>query len=405
MKRVSVIGISVATAALIIGGCGSSSSGPSAPSEIKAATSIDLATVESALSMLYNGGITAASAPASTMKAAVADIKTAIQAKVAAGSGSGENSYSYTYDCQISGTRTNSYESSYDYPAEGGWTETYKYTYRYDHCIDNSSATINGEPANRYFENGTYSYTNSATYSIDSNMSKETWSWSDNRSYGYDNNETTTSRTYTRKNNGKETWEADGDYFDATGVPAWSDTWHYSGSDKRVDINSSGKVSGGERNVYNETWTDSGAQDNSHYKTMADGFYSHYETDANGVESLTGGEYYNNFVMEVYANGSEENITISGTYGTTCLGGSVTFKTDPVVQSNQDDYFDGDGLHGNNVLPYAGTVTVSGSGSATVGFDANASMYSTVTIVAPDGNATYSRWDDIPAGTCSAMMP
>ena len=401
MKYVSLVGISVAAAALIMSGCGSSSSsGPSAPSEIKTATTIDLATVGSALSMLYNGGITAAGAPASKVKTAAADIKAAIQAKVAAGGDSGQSSYSYTYECGISGTYTYSQEQTYDYPADGGWTETYVYSYKYDHCIDNTSTTVNGEPVNRSFDNGLYSYSYSGTYNVDNNMTKENWKWSDNRSWGYDNNETSTSRTYTAKNTGQQTWEADGEYYDATGVPEWSSTWDYSGSYKRVDVNSSGDVNGGYRNVFNETWTDSGAQDNSHYKTMVNGFYTEYDTDSSGVESLTWNEYYKDFVFESYMSGSEENITVNGTYGTTCLGGTVKFKTNPVVQSNQDDYFDGDGSHGSNVLPYAGTVTVSGDGSATVGFDANASMYSTVTITAPDATATYSRWSDIPVGSC-----
>ncbi|WP_345984767.1 hypothetical protein WCX49_09040 [Sulfurimonas sp. HSL-1656] len=402
MKYVGLVGISVAAAALIMSGCGSSSSsGPSAPSELKTKATVDLSTVENALALLGSGSITAAS-PAS---AAVAKVKTAINVKAAAAAGSGQDSYSYTYDCGISGTYSYSWETTYEYLDNGGWTETYKGKYSANHCIDNYSTTINGEPTNRRFENGGGSYSHIATYSSDANMSKETWAWSDNHSYGYDNNETTTSRTYTYVSSGKETWEADGDYFDAAGVPAWSDTWQYVGTNKRVDVDSNGDVIDGWRDVFNEKWTEMGAQDGSHHKTMVDGFYSYYETNASGVESMTGGAYYNDFVVETYTSGSEDNITISGTYGTSCLGGAVTFSTNTVVQSNQDDYFDGGGAHGSDVLPYAGSVSVSAGGSAMVDFDANASMYSTVTISATDGNATYSSWSDIPVGTCGSMMP
>ena len=134
---------------------------------------------------------------------------------------------------------------------------------------------------------------------------------------------------------------------------------------------------------------------------MANGFWAYYDTNASGVESLNGFDYYNDFKLEADMSGSEENLSISGTMGTTCLGGTMTFATNPVVQQNQDDYFDGDDSHGSNVLPYTGVFSVSGGGhSATVTFEHNASNYTTATIAAPDGNATYDRWSDLAVGAC-----
>lgn len=402
MKYVGLIGLSVVAATFIMSGCGDdSSSGPSAPADLTSLTEVNVSSVQNAIAFLGWFSPMSASAPKTKAAEQIAAIKTEIATKIATIKDSGGDSYSYTYDCSISGTWGYSYKSTYDYKTDGSWTETYTSTYQANNCVDNYSGTVNSEPVNRYFQNGNNSYSRSATYNSDANMSNETWQWSDNYSYGYDNNGTKTSRTYTYQSNGNETWSADGEYFDATGNPSFTDTWNYVGTRKRVDVNSSGAVNGGERDVFNEHNTWSGTQDGNYGKRTMHGFYAEYSTDSAGVETITGGEYFDNFVMEYTTSGNETNATISGKAGSLCLGGSMNFSTSPIIQQNQVDYMNDLNNTGGDVLPYAGVLTMKGDGgTGTVTFAADATMHTSATVVAPDGNATFGRWSTLAVGAC-----
>lgn len=404
MKKVELLSLSVVTAALIMTGCSDddSSKGASAPSEATTPIEINSTTAQNVAALLRNAG-GGPMAPAKSEQ--LASIKTRVAALKASGSDSGTD----TYDCDISGTWTSAYSSTWTESPDGSWNSTYTGTDSYKNCVDNYSGTNDvGDDLNMRVQNGTYKWSNTGEYNSDTNRSKDSWSATNNMVDSRENNETSASRVYTSSDSYSATEEADGEYIYASNVTR-SYSYNVNGEYKRVDTNTSGDVVYGYRYEYgNMTQTQEEIMD---YDLMeyvqstisANGFYSDYDTNSTG-EYLADSAYFKNFVMSWSSDGANEgNMTVSGTVGESCLGGSVTLATAPVIQENQVDYFDGSDATGSNVLPYAGTLSMTGSATATLSFDADDTNHTTATVSIGDNNDTYTGWNTLAVGACSSF--
>ncbi len=402
MKKIELLGLSAVTAALIMTGCSSDSDNkssiPSAPAEATTPLEINTTTVQNVMALLQNGG----GGPMSSQLAK-------IQAKVAALKASGNENSTDSYNCDISGTWTSTYTASWSDSPDGSWSSTYAYTDTYNNCIDNYSGTNDvGDELNMRVQSGTYSWVNTGEYNSDTNRSKDSWSGTSNIVTSYENNETSASKVYTSADSYSGSREADGDYVYASNV-SYSSSSFISGEYKRVDTNTTGDTVYGYRYVYgnyktsNEETMDYNIGEYVHSKLTADGHYTNYDTNSSG-EYLDYSHYFKNFVMESTSDGANENnMSANGTIGDTCLGGSVTLSTAPVIQENQIDYLDGSEATGLNVLPYAGGASMTGSTTAAISFAADDTNHTSATVTIGETNTTYVRWSDLAVGDCSGL--
>ncbi len=404
MKKVELLSLSAVTAALIMTGCSSDDNnkgGAIPPSEISGVVEMNATSAKNAIYALTNGG-----ASMTARRAA----RQALAAKLAPALASGSDNASYTYDCDISGSYSYTYASSYTgEPWNSGngesWSNDYAYSYNYNNCVDNYSTTITidgvNEPVTQRTYNGTYAYTGHSEYNADTNMSKDAYSGSDNYTDARENNETLTSRVYTYNTTYSSTGESEGEGWTGSADATYKYTWKQNGEYSRLDTNSTGSIRDGYKYVYgNQSGTDEGVQDYSSGTYTENGFYTRYDVNASGELEFDYGYNFDHFTMTYSEAGNESNNTVSGGYGDECLGGTVTFATAPVVQENQADYFDGDGLTGSNVLPYAGGVTMTGTSTASVAFTSDDTNHTSALLSVDGSDENLTRWSDLAVQNC-----
>ena len=411
MKNLELLGLSVVAAALIMTtGCSSSddssspASGPSAPSEIGAAMDMNGTSAKNAIYAIKDGNASPAARRAAR-RAASAKRKAAHRVSGINGSGSG----SYTYDCDISGSYTYSYSEKNvgdTYNSDGtSWSDDYTESDNFNNCMDENSNNVNGEPTNIEVRNGTLSYTYHDEYNADSNKSTELYSETKNYTRSYENNETnnSTSKVYTYNRSLIENsyWDGVWNQDRVSAEATWNDTGSENGEYSKVDTNSTGSRISGYKEVYgNLSASEEGVQDDSHGKYTANGFYAQYDINASGEWELNEGQNYNNFSMKYSDAGNENNISISGGYGDECLGGTVTFNTNPGIQENQDDYLDGDGSTGDNVLPHAGAITMTGTSTASVAFTSDDTNHTSALLNVDGADTNVTRWSELSVRHC-----
>ena len=386
----SLIGMSVATAALLVTGCGSSSSGDTidgtsggtsgdaAINSVKQPTEMTDQNVTNVLNFLrdqfrqFGGGeLTKVAA----LKAKIQEVQDANYA-VAAGE---------PIPCEISGTETYT-ETQID----GGWKDEWVW----DNCVETVSfpPSIDGIELNIMTSNGSRSFMYS--YSDDGNRSIDTYSGADNYTQVYENNETeTVSRTYTRQMSGEGTYEWNDTYY--------SSTMRQDGMEMQVDVNSTGDTIPVSKNVAENFITENYERaDGSEGFMSADGGMSYY-WQGTAEDAI----YFNNFKYEWSRVNQEKTVLINGTAGSLCLGGSVSATTTTAMKENQVDYSSSTSDLESDVLPYAGGLSLSGADSvtATVGFDTNDTNHTSATVTIGDGEPnTYTSWSEMTSGwTCS----
>ena len=170
---------------------------------------------------------------------------------------------------------------------------------------------------------------------------------------------------------------------------------------KRTDA--AGKVSSSYKNVYgNQTGSEEGVQDDSKGTYRENGFYARYN-DYNKTSDewqFDNGYSYTNFVATWSNTGDESEFTVNGQASSECLGGNVAFKTTTLVQENQMDYFDGDNNNGSDVLPYAGGISMTGTGTATVAFSSDDTNHTSALLSASGTEETLTHWSELAIGDC-----
>lgn len=397
MKKIEIVGLSVVSAALLLTGCGSSSdskSSPTAPSDVTAPLAMDLNATKNVMALATQGiGIFRAS---SKVSAIAENVKT----KALAISDAGGDSGTETFDCTVSGTRTQSWNTSWS-ETDAGWSETVSETTTYNHCVDNYNTTINGEDTNLRTYNGSSTYSRTGEYDNVEDVSKMSISGSDNYTETYESNETLTSRTRTSTGTINLNEEADGTWLMSTSEPAYNFSIALNITDNSTDVNSTGSTVGGEEVIYALTMTSEGLQDDTYGKDTANGFYSAYDINSSGDKVLMYSDYFGNYMEEYTSDGANEhNMTVTGTRGSTCLGGSVTVATNLTIQENQQDYQDENNNTGSSVLPYSGVITLTGTGASMITFDHNETNNTSATVSIDDVNTTFGTWGTLADGPC-----
>ncbi len=392
MKNIELLGISAAAAVLILTGCSDDSNGdsePSAPSEVTQAADMNISQTKTVISFIQDGGIMAGSPRLAVMKASLV-------AKADSLPGSGGGSGTETTDCEISGTKVHTWKSEWIQSDDGSRSDNYSDTYTYNNCIDGSSTTVQSETMTQYVQKGSLSFYGSQTYNSDSaligRIERQTFN---NYSERYESNTSLTSRTTTND----YTFEM------KIGIePAivQSQTLSVKGTaEQDVETNSTGHIVDGLTGSYNLTQTVEEGDD--HEKVAINGFYAVYDINASG-SFINESRYYKDYLLEfTHDTSNDSNITVSGTLGNTCLGGSVTLSTNPVIRENSVDYFDGDDKNkssGGDVLPYTGAMSIVGMTNATVTFDTNETNNTSAFIQAGETNATAYFWNDLDERTC-----
>jgi hypothetical protein len=419
MKKFELLGLSLITAALVMtSGCSSDDddgkSGPSAPSEITQGVELNTSATNNAMALL---GVAMDDMP----ELAPARLTPRLSAlKVARSSGS-ENS-TVTYPCEISGTYTitNNSKSTGDSdktPPES-WSEESHNSKTYDNCVDNySGVNFSGDALDQVVRNGVLSAESNidedgdegeeadigfmddyAEYNSDTNRSKLRNSLNMSYSEIYRSSTTEATITSTYDFAFSVTSEFDGTDADRKDINI-TDSLSVNGSVEKYQTNAAGeRVAGvGERIIYGD------------YKQVSErlyvparstgtlhinGFYTLYETNSTGEHLIEGG-YFNNYHVESVKVGDEQETTISGTIGDTCLGGSITVAVDPVIKDNEVTYPD--------QLPYAGKATLKGSNTSTVTFSINSGdpTKTQATVQVDDGPLTqFDDWASLATGEC-----
>jgi len=408
MKKISLIGVSAVTAALLVSGCGSSSSssgsgavaGDDVIKSIQEPIIIDENTTKITLGLLeeeflnFGGGI----------PRKVAKLKANFKAMVEEANFALEG----PEDCSVSGTReyTNRViaDEEYLYSEEDSWT--------YDNCVDSGSyGTVDGVPLNLSTQNGTQTYTYSYGYDVDSNTSRDSYSGADNYTQTYENNETAVvSRTYTYQSTSEYKTESTGEepYWNIDPETAGEGafvrrTWMEDGTRMSEDINASGETVSSWKDVAeNFSAEEYELVDGSAGSRTINGGMVYYQ---DGVSN--GGSYFDNYTVEWTRMNNEKTMNINGTAGSTCLDGSVSVQTTAIMKENQVDYFDGEGSDGSDVLPYTGSVTLTGADSTTanVVFDTNDINETSATVtIGSDANQTYYYWSALADDSCSIQF-
>jgi len=386
MKRIELLTLSVVTATLIMStGCSSDdddnkASGPTAPSEVSTPVELNASVARNAMALIYwNGGV-----------------KPSPVRKGNPGGNDGNTSEGGTEvrDCDISGTETTTYSYIETDDGNGGGSEIDTESVQYDNCIDNDES-----PYDTRTYNGTYTWTDEESYDAKSDTHVNRTYTFDNYTDFRENNNSKISERVTYSNYMMEEKEISKEE-----ISFAQQIMNYDGEYKKVLTNDDGNVTGGERTVYGALSMTIELVKNDHNalvskKFTANGFESNYETNSTGDETLEDGIYVSNYMIHWYKpdyenNSNEEAVSVSGTIGGTCLGGSITISTDPLVRSNHNDYFDKDGHQGSSVLPYSGQQHISGTNSATVAYDFNSTMNTSATVTIGNESKKYGTWSE-----------
>lgn len=383
MKPTYLLGLSVAAAAILFSGCGSSDDAVAnpaaitAPDEVKQAIDLNQSTIQNIMAYIrYSAGSAAIPAP---QKAPQPDSNV---------------TGTYTYDCGLAGTSTSTYVNTYLNEDDGSWTSKYDYTDTYDNCTYSTTYSPGSFTANRRTLNGTQHYYYGTHYDNATGVTHYFNGGNDNYTNVYDNNETDlglTSYTYANTLTGNHIYYPDGS----------GRTDERDGERSNLDINATGDIVGGSRYTY-DRYTIVLSQTSSSEEFTANGSFTRTNYNPDGTSYLNTADYYEKFAFSS-AGATQQNITISGKVGTLCLGGSVSFATDQIVREDQVNYLDENNVSGSNVLPYSGTVTLTGTSQATVIFDNNVTHTNAVVHIG-DTNATYGGWSTLATGPCGGIM-
>jgi len=400
MKKMELLGLSVVTAALIVStGCSSSdddsSSGPSAPSEITQAVEMNVSVAQNAMALVSNNVNSLPELAPARVHARLAALK-ARSSEIGSGT--------QTYNCDVSGTYTEewSYKTTGDVDTEPNksWSQEDNYSESYDNCIDDySGVNFVGDELDERIKNGIYEYHAYSEYNSETNQSKG--SYSSSNTVLKVKRSTTTKATITDMSNDNMSFEITYDGIDEerTDINA---TIAYSlngTADEMYHTDASGaKVAGiGERRVENFMFSSERVYTpaKSTAKLNINGFNTQYDTNSTG-EHVIDGAYFSNYHVENTKMGDEETITISGTVGNKCLGGSITVSVDPIIKDNDILYHE---------LPYSGNIVLSGSNKTAIEFsvdDDTASPKTTkATMSVDDGPATvFTTWSTLATGKC-----
>ena len=395
MKKIELLGLSLITAALVMTtGCSDDdddkkASGPSAPSEISTPVELNASVARNALALVFEDG----SISPAPMREPDRD-------------GPDENSSESStrvIDCDISGTMTITRSSVFTSTREVDWSGVITESKQYDNCMDND------DEYDTRTRNGMESTTQEKSYTeeTDTNMRRE-YIYRDYSDFHEDNNthrsDKTTYTAYT-----KEKIETYQDSIERSTTYRLED-----GERKAIERDAEGTILNGEREYYGTiNMTRERINDISEDVTV-NGFFAMYDVNATGGEKIIEGGYYSDYRVHWYepdtGNGSdshEEAITVDGTIGNLCLGGSITISTAPVVHSNQYDYFDKDGnapgsAKSSTVLPYSGQQHISGANSATVTYDFNSTKNTSATVTIGSESKVYGTWSEFLAdNNCS----
>ena len=404
MKNIELLTLSIATATLLVStGCSSdddsspAASGPSAPSEISTPVELNASAARNALALVFNNHRIR---PAGGLPPPPVD-------------GNSSNSGTSVRDCDISGTETTTGAETQSDLGNGSWSSVETETTTFDNCIDNSDNLS----YDTYTQKGSDSYSYESNYNADTDLTSSVNSYSDNYSAAYENNTTQLSETRTYSSYTKESTNIYKGDTRSGWLPRTKSTYTVNGEYERVDTDADGKAIDGYRNVYGayskvrEYVYHDGSETSKKY--TINGFRSYYDTNSTGDESLDRGHYFTNYVIHWYQpdseNTREEAVTVSGTIGDLCLGGSITIATSPVIHSNQYEYFDKDGSasgdwsFSSSVLPYSGKQSISGSNSATITYDYNGTKQTSASVTIGDDTQVYGTWAELLAdSTCGA---
>jgi hypothetical protein len=405
MKKINLIGMSVVAAGLLVSGCGSSSSssssdtGDAAINSIKQPIVIDENNTKITLGLLEEEFTRFGQGIPLKLAKAKANFKAVQEASFAMESGVPVES-----NCTVSGTETETYTYT---ETETGYTDEWAYVY--DNCVESGSyGSIDGVDLNRYTKNGTQTYSYSEGYDVDTNTSRDSYSGADNYTQVYDNNETAVvSRTNTYQSTSEYKTESSGEepYWNLDPETAGEGafvryTYMEDGMNSYEEVNASGDAVGSWKNVAeNFSEVDESLIDESAGTRTLNGGIVYY---SDGIARE--GQYFDNYVVEWTRMNNEKTMNINGTAGTTCLNGSVSVQTTAAMKENQVDYFDGGGSTGSDVLPYTGSVSLTGANSVTadIVFDTDESNNTSATVtIGSDAPETYTYWSDLADDSCS----
>ena len=406
MKKLELLGLSVITAALIVStGCSSDDddgdSKPSAPAEISKGVELNTSVTRNAMALL---GTSMDDMP--DLSAARLTPKLSIL-KVAKSSDS-ENTTG-NFPCEVSGsvtvTRTSTSTGDEESYPEKSWSNEEQTTYTLNDCVDNySGVNFAGDALNEVLMIGTVQFSEYEGYNSDTNRSKSSSSLSDHYSAIFQSSSTKATITEIIDYNESDEMEFDGPS-NSVDINATTE-YRVNGTYERYHTDTNGaRIAGiGERGVYGDYVSSAERIVTSAKKSTAtlyqNGFFSEYETNSTG-EHVVYGKYFNNYRVETVKVGDESNITMSGTVGGKCLGGSVTVAVNPVIQENPILYPD---LGPNDpALPYAGKATLTGSNTATVTFSVNSSdkTKTRATVQVDDGlSIPFENWSSLAKGEC-----
>jgi len=404
MRRLELVGLSVITAALVLtAGCSddedNKSSGVSAPSEITKGVELNTSVTTNAMGAVLKTIINDLpdQAPARLIS------KRAKQIALSSGS----SNSTITTPCEVSGSitvsNTTTESGDRDDKPEEGWTYEQHIDITYDNCVDNfSGVNFVGDALDEEFGNGTEQYVTYSEYNKDTNRSRDNFSSSTDYSIVQRSSTTEATVTRTFQDNFSGEMVTDGMNFGADDVNT-STNWTESGKSEfyHTDVNGNRVPGIGTRDE-----SDLHATSEHIYTTAKststlyiNGFVASYETNSTG-EHLIEGEYYNNYNIESIKIGDEEEITVSGTIGGSCLGGSVTVSVNPVIKSN--DVLYPDLGPSNPALPYAGQATLTGSNTATVTFsvDSSDNTKTQATVKVNETQSVFTDWNTLATGKC-----
>ena len=407
MRRPETVVLSSAAAVLIMmvgcsdDGSTTSPSGPAIPSEISAALEMNATSARNAIYAIKAGG----AAPAVRRAPPSAAAQTDLLMRVA----NGTDSSTSTYSCDISGSHTHIYSYGFSGVPRAGtgesWSEEEKNIDIYDNCIDiqSSSILIAGvaETVNIRRRNGRKERSYQDAYNADTNITTHITFESNDYTTIDENNQTLTSRTYTSTHTRRFSSKEDGETWTGTASAAWSTTTSDDGEIVTLDTNSSGILRQGNRLLYGAlTIEQEGRQDYSWGRSSRNGFFARYDINSSGDLQLSSTYRFVSFVSEFSSSAQEYNLSVNGSYGDECLGGTVAFKTAALIEEDSVRYLDGDGNTGSNVLPYTGKLTMSGSSTATVTFTADATDHTSALLSVDNNDINVTRWSDLSVRSC-----
>ncbi len=380
MKVSHILSISAVTAAILLTGCSDDSkSNPAitAPDEVKQAVDLNQTTIQNVMAYIrYNVG-----GPSAPQKAV-------------SNPGGGTNSGTETVDCTLGGTRTYSYLNTQEYETDGSYSYYDTWSNTYNNCIEPSTNSYTDFTATRYTQKGTTSNYYSSHYDANTSTNSYTNGGEDNYTAVYDNNESDTglsSYTVTRKSTAAYTYDN----------LTKTNTQNRNGERSYLDRNATGDIVNGYKDIW-DRWSMTSVNMPEHEQVNANGSYTRTNYSTDGSSTLSNADYFVNFEFSA-VGGDDHNISVSGKAGSLCLGGSVSFATNPIVREDQVSYMDENNATGGNVLPYSGTLTVTGTSSATVVFDNN-TTHSEAVVHIGDTNTTYGSWSTLANGPCGGII-